>query len=67
MLENFSLFQEYPRGKDHHFFHMMVMKPYGQDSSTQMVIESAAALRVPAAMMKKFASRNKELVMRSQL
>ena len=43
---------------------MMEINPSQRGSSTLMEIELAAALRVPAAVTKKFTSRNKELVMK---
>src|SRR4051812_21749071 len=46
------------------FSHMMVMRPYGQGSSTMMVIESAAASKVPAAVINISTSRQKKSLMK---
>src|SRR4051812_24416151 len=45
------------------YFHMMVMRPYGQGFLTRMVIESAAVLRVRATVMKISTTKQRKFLM----
>ena len=46
---------------------MMEIRPYGRGFSTRMVIESAAALKVPAVVMKTSAMKQRKAMMKKSI